>query len=82
MCWRCVNSTTNRWGEEHHRLLRQVHIYELPSLKLLVSEALDGEVIPRSVLFADFEGVPYLLCALGDGQLHNFHVDATSGALR
>ena len=60
----------------------QVHIYELPDLKLLVSERLGGEVIPRSVLFASFEGMPYLLCALGDGQLYNFQVDSASGALR
>ena len=35
-------------------------------------EALGGEVIPRSVLFAQFEGVAYLLCALGDGHLYNW----------
>lgn len=28
-----------------------------------------------------FEEVPYLLCALGDGQLYNFHVDAQTGVL-
>ena len=59
-----------------------MHIYSLPDLKLLVTEKLGGEVIPRSVLFAKFEGVPYLLCALGDGQLYNFHIDAETGALR
>ena len=59
----------------------QVHIYSLPDLEPLTTEALGGEVIPRSVLFADFEGVPYLLTALGDGQLLNFHVDASSGVL-
>ena len=60
----------------------QVHIYSLPELKPLVNEKLGGEVIPRSVLFAKFEGVPYLLCALGDGQLYNFHIDAETGELR
>jgi DNA damage-binding protein 1 len=62
--------------------LWQVHIYRLPDLQLLVSERLGGEVIPRSVLFASFEDVPYLLCALGDGQLYNFHVDTATAALR
>ena len=35
----------------------------------------------RSVLLAALEGVPYLLCALGDGQLLNFRIDPASGAL-
>ena len=30
------------------------------------------QVIPRSILLADFEGVQYLLCALGDGRLSSF----------
>jgi hypothetical protein len=30
---------------------------------------------------AAFEGVPYLLCAMGDGQLYNFHVAEATGAL-
>ena len=56
-------------------------MYALPSLEPLTREALGGEVIPRSVLFCAFEGVPYLLVALGDGHLFNFVVDAMSGAL-
>ena len=36
-------------------------------------EALGGEIIPRSVLFAEFEGTSYLLCALGDGHLFNWY---------
>jgi DNA damage-binding protein 1 len=56
-------------------------VYALPSLEPLTREALGGEVIPRSVLFCAFEGVPYLLVALGDGHLFNFVVDAMSGAL-
>ncbi len=39
------------------------------------------QVIPRSVLFAQFEGVPYLLCALGDGHLFTFHIKAQTGTL-
>ena len=41
-----------------------------------MQEALGAEVIPRSVLFAEFEGVAYLLCALGDGHLFNWYVSA------
>ena len=33
------------------------------------------------MLLAALEGVPYLLCALGDGQLLNFRIDPASGAL-
>ena len=42
-------------------------------------EALGGEVIPRSLLFASFEGASrhYLLCALGDGKLVSFALDLT-----
>lgn len=39
------------------------------------------QVIPRSVLFAQFEGVPYLLCALGDGHLFTFHINRQTGTL-
>ena len=59
----------------------QVHILSLPDLKYLRSEKLGGEVIPRSVLLAVFEEVPYLLCALGDGQLYNWQLDAAKGEL-
>ena len=37
-----------------------------------LQEALGGETIPRSVLFAEFQGTAYLLCALGDGHLFNW----------
>ena len=47
----------------------------------MASEALGGEVIPRSVLVADFEAAgPYLLCAMGDGALFNFKLDPATGA--
>ena len=34
------------------------------------------------MLLAVFEDIPYLLCALGDGQLFNWQLDSTSGELR
>ncbi len=46
----------------------------------MATEALGGEIIPRSVLIADFEAGPHLLCALGDGVLFNFRLDPFSGA--
>ncbi len=42
-------------------------------------EHLGGEVIPRSVLFAEFEGAAFLLVALGDGHLFNWVVQPQTG---
>jgi DNA damage-binding protein 1 len=54
----------------------------LPGLEEVANEALGGEVIPRSVLIADFEAAgPYLLCAMGDGALFNFRLDPASGVV-
>uniref|UniRef100_A0A7S0WJG8 DNA damage-binding protein 1 n=1 Tax=Chlamydomonas leiostraca TaxID=1034604 RepID=A0A7S0WJG8_9CHLO len=44
-------------------------------------EQLPGEVIPRSILMASFEGNPYLLAGLGDGTLLHWRLDAATGAL-
>ncbi|CAH1430647.1 unnamed protein product [Lactuca virosa] len=49
-----------------------VKIFSLPDLNLITEEHLGGEIIPRFVLLCAFEGIPYLLCALGDGHLLNF----------
>ncbi|CAA7054607.1 unnamed protein product [Microthlaspi erraticum] len=59
-----------------------VRIFVLPELKLITKEHLGGEIIPRSVLLCAFEGISYLLCALGDGHLLNFQLDTSSGELR
>ena len=44
----------------------QVHVVRVPSLAPLATEPLGGDIIPRSVLFTAFEGVKYLLVALGN----------------
>lgn len=49
-----------------------VRLLKIPSLEEVTKEALGGEVIPRSILMAQFEGTNYLLCALGDGSLFYF----------
>ncbi|XP_010434237.1 PREDICTED: DNA damage-binding protein 1b [Camelina sativa] len=59
-----------------------VRIFVLPDLTLVTKEQLGGEIIPRSVLLCSFEGMSYLLCALGDGHLLNFQLDTCSGKLR
>ncbi|XP_043689453.1 DNA damage-binding protein 1-like [Telopea speciosissima] len=58
-----------------------VRIFSLPGLDLVTKENLGGEIIPRSVLLCSFEGVSYLLCALGDGHLFNFLLNMNTGGL-
>ena len=49
-----------------------------PTLAELCDEPLGVDVIPRSLLFATFEGKNYLLCALGDGRLMSFGISPTA----
>ncbi|KAI7751098.1 LOW QUALITY PROTEIN: hypothetical protein M8C21_020503 [Ambrosia artemisiifolia] len=56
-------------------------IFSLPDLELRTEQHLGGEIIPRSVLLCAFEGIPYLLCALGDGHLLNFLLNTGTGEL-
>ncbi|KAI9079024.1 hypothetical protein K1719_039024 [Acacia pycnantha] len=58
-----------------------VKIFSLPDLNLITQEHLGGEIIPRSVLLCTFEGISYLLCALGDGHLINFLLNTSTGEL-
>ncbi|XP_031130290.1 DNA damage-binding protein 1-like [Ipomoea triloba] len=58
-----------------------VRMYSLPELNLIRTEQLGGEIIPRSVLLCSFEGISYLLCALGDGHLMSFILNMRSGEL-
>ncbi|KAK3419095.1 hypothetical protein EUGRSUZ_H04822 [Eucalyptus grandis] len=58
-----------------------IRIFSLPDLNLITKENLGGEIIPRSVLLCAFEGISYLLCALGDGHLLNFQLNMHSGEL-
>lgn len=58
-----------------------VRILRIPDLSEVTKEHLGGEIIPRSVLMASFEGHSYLLCALGDGSMYYFVLDKDSGCL-
>ncbi|KAK3137829.1 hypothetical protein QOZ80_5AG0361010 [Eleusine coracana subsp. coracana] len=58
-----------------------VRIFSLPDLELVRKETLGGEIVPRSVLLCTLEGVSYLLCALGDGNLFSFLLNASTGEL-
>jgi DNA damage-binding protein 1 len=53
----------------------KIHLLSLPDLQVIGSHDLGGEVMPRSVLLATFEGKPYLLCGLGDGTLLSYHIE-------
>lgn len=54
---------------------RQVKLLSVPDLAPVGVEELGSDIIPRSVALADFEGQGYVLCGLGDGQLHNWRLD-------
>ncbi|KAI1309419.1 DNA damage-binding protein 1 [Halotydeus destructor] len=58
-----------------------VRILKLPSLEELHKEKLEGDILPRSIIASTFEGAHYLLCALGDGCLFYFSLDANTGNL-
>ncbi len=53
-----------------------VRLLKLPSLEEITKEHLGGDIIPRSILMAQFEGTNYLLCALGDGSLFYFTLNS------
>ncbi|KAF9429620.1 DNA damage-binding protein 1a [Podila epigama] len=50
----------------------KVHLIRLPTMEILATHELAGEILPRSLLLTRFEAVPYLLVGLGDGQLMTF----------
>lgn len=56
-------------------------ILKLPGLEEVNREFLGGEIIPRSILMTCFEGINYLLCALGDGSMYYFSLNKQSGFL-
>lgn len=58
-----------------------VCVLSLPSLEILKIEKLGGEIIPRSILMTGFEGINYLLCALGDGSMFYFTMNKMDGTL-
>ncbi|CAH3044667.1 unnamed protein product [Porites lobata] len=58
-----------------------VRVLKLPGCEQLFIEMLGGEIIPRSILKTSFEGIHYLLCALGDGTLFYFTMDPSNGSL-
>ena len=61
------------WTDISARLLK------LSTFDSLHVEMLGGEIIPRSILMATFEGIHYLLCALGDGSLFYFNMNPNTG---
>ena len=49
---------------------------------ILAVPGIVAEIIPRSILMAVFEGLRYLLVALGDGSLFYFSLDPSNGMLK
>ncbi|XP_048518114.1 DNA damage-binding protein 1-like [Dendroctonus ponderosae] len=64
------------WTDNSARILH------LPTLQEAYKELLGGDIMPRSILMATFEGHDYLLCALGDGSMYYFLLHRESGVLR
>ncbi|XP_044728814.1 DNA damage-binding protein 1 isoform X2 [Chrysoperla carnea] len=56
-------------------------LLDLPDLNQITNEPLGGEIIPRSILMTCFEGINYLLCALGDGSMFYFVLNKETGFL-
>lgn len=56
-------------------------IYRLPDLEEISRETLNNDVIPRSIITAKLEDNYYLLCALGDGSVYYFNLNAETGVL-
>lgn len=59
-----------------------VTILKVPTLEVLNNEKLGGEMIPRSILMTNFEGINYLLCALGDGSMYYFTLNPIDATLK
>ena len=56
-------------------------VLRLPSLETVTSEKLGEDFIPRSVLLATLEGIDYVFCAMGDGQLLSFGINRVTCSL-
>ena len=94
-CWpftrACLHSTTRNLALHTIRLSHHPHLAYRTFRTLLNAPSAFLNVFRRphclnerlivfcSVLLASFEGIPYLLLGLGDGQLHHWHLDAGTG---
>ncbi|ORX90414.1 hypothetical protein K493DRAFT_409889 [Basidiobolus meristosporus CBS 931.73] len=58
-----------------------VDMLRLPDLQIISKQNLGGEIIPRSILMAEFEGINYLFIALGDGHMFSFLLDIATGEI-
>ncbi|XP_052213076.1 DNA damage-binding protein 1-like isoform X2 [Dreissena polymorpha] len=84
----CLDISPQVEGQEHSDICAiglwtdiSARILKLPSFESLHVEMLGGEIIPRSILMTTFEGIHYILCALGDGSLFYFHLNIETGYL-
>ncbi|KAK3102365.1 hypothetical protein FSP39_010832 [Pinctada imbricata] len=82
----CVDLTPLREGQERADMCClglwtdiSARVLRLPTFESLHVEMLGGEIIPRSILMTTFEGIQYLLVALGDGALFYFNLNVDTG---
>ena len=82
----CLDITPIQEGHERAELCSvglwtdiSARILKLPKFESLHVEMLGGEIIPRSILMTLFEGIHYLLVALGDGSLFYFNLNVKTG---
>ena len=82
----CLDLTPLKEGQQRAEILAiglwtdiSARLLKLPSLESMHTEMLGGEIIPRSILMTTFEGIHYLLCALGDGSLFYFNLNTETG---
>ncbi|XP_067655980.1 DNA damage-binding protein 1-like isoform X1 [Haliotis asinina] len=80
----CVDISLTKAGQDEAELCAvglwtdiSVRVLKLPNFDSLHVEMLGGEIIPRSILLTTFEGIHYLLCALGDGSLFYFNLSVS-----
>ncbi|XP_078488392.1 DNA damage-binding protein 1 [Ciona intestinalis] len=61
------------WNDNTARVLK------LPTLEEMHQQKLADEIIPRSILLVQFDGINYLLVTLGDGTLFYFTLNPETG---
>lgn len=59
----------------------EIVLASMSDLSVITRESTGEETIPRSTVLCTFEGIPYLLVGLGDGQLITYVLDEKSGEL-
>ncbi|KXS13000.1 hypothetical protein M427DRAFT_100883 [Gonapodya prolifera JEL478] len=79
----CVDVSPLREGEPAEFVAvglwtdNSVRVLSVPGLVEVEREDVGGDVVPRSVVMAELEGVQYVMVGMGDGQLITYLIDPT-----